>query len=96
MNLNVYAIYDQKQREFLEPFLSKNDDTALRTYHRTSQQVPLIQNNPEDFDLYHIGSYHTTTGRLDSNDVVQKINNPLYSDENSEEANNNEQIQSVS
>ena len=87
MKLNLYAVYDQKTRAFDAPFTAQNEATALRTFQRVRTNIPLMKDNPNDFDLYEIGSYHTTTGRVDPSDVVQKINNPLDSGKTPEKAN---------
>lgn len=75
MRHDLYAIYDQKTRTFDAPFMAQNEETAVRTFSRVLQSIQLMKEHPGDFDLYKIGSYHTTTGRIDPDDVVQKVIN---------------------
>lgn len=89
MKLELYAVYDQKTRTFDAPFTAQNEQTAVRTFSRVLSSIPLMKDHPSDFDLYRVGTYHSTTGRVDPDDVVQKIING-YAGEDDQQGNEND------
>lgn len=74
---NLYSIYDQKTRIFDAPFLSETDQAAQRMFERISNNVPVIKDNPSDFDLYYVGTFDGEDGQLKPTNTVQKIINGL-------------------
>lgn len=67
MIVKVYAVYD-KLTGFMLPTFKQNDQQAIRDfgYDITSEQMNLINANPEDFNLQVIGTYDTDTGVIES------------------------------
>lgn len=63
MKLGMYAIYD-KMTGFMVPSFQQNDEQAIRAfkYDLNSEDMNLIQANPEDFNLQKVGIYDTDTG----------------------------------
>ncbi len=69
----TYSIRDQKTQEFLHPITSVNEETAVREFYNTLEQVPLMRTHPKDFDLYYLGSFDTDSGILNPVPAVQFI-----------------------
>lgn len=65
MIYKMYAIYD-KHTGYMAPTGYHNDEVAKRAFALdiTSPEMKMIQANPEDFQLEHIGHYNTETGEL--------------------------------
>lgn len=59
-NFYVYAIYDKVAEEWANPMIAKNDGMMKRLIIDRLAQLP----NAEDFELYRIGLYSLTTGKL--------------------------------
>ena len=66
MRKNYYAIYDNLGQTFNVPVLFDNDATATRWFTNVvnSKENDIIYSNPQDFDLYKLGSYENNTGEL--------------------------------
>lgn len=64
---NLYAIYDIKGEFYGSPFCALNDGLALRLFHslllQPNQNYSLY---PEDFCLYFIGSFDTSSAAFES------------------------------
>ena len=73
---NLYSIRDQKTQEFEQPFLSKTNETAKRTFGRILDSVPVMTQNPQDFDLYHVGDFSNETALVEPC-TVQLVTNGL-------------------
>jgi len=59
---NVYTVYDASAKAYLQPFMSHNDATAGRSFQLAVQEKGHIFNHtPEDYMLYHLGSFEDTT-----------------------------------
>jgi len=69
MNLNIYTIKDAKAGTYAQPFYSVNNTTAIRSFTVSVKdpQNPLSA-YPEDFSLWHLGTYNDITGKLVGND----------------------------
>lgn len=69
MNLNIYTIKDAKAGTHAQPFFSVNHTTAMRSFY-VSVKDPSnpLSAYPEDFSLWHLGTYNDITGKLDGND----------------------------
>lgn len=64
MNTNLYSIRDTKLNSYDMPWSSQNDDTAKRLMARMLKHIPLMEENPQDFDLYLIGHYDDTNAQI--------------------------------
>jgi len=63
MKQNLYCIYDKKSSTYGVPFASPTHGTAerqIQTYVNDKQSP--ISMYPEDYDLYHVGSFEISTG----------------------------------
>lgn len=74
MELQVYSIYDQKTKVFNTPFYSSTHGEAERNL-RSTVNAPqgLVSQYPEDYDLYHLGSYDDSTGTFQGLQTPQHI-----------------------
>lgn len=60
---NLYSLKDTKS-EFNLPFPDVNDFTAIRHTQNALKDKNEFSMNPEDFQLYKIGSFNTENGEL--------------------------------
>ena len=65
MLLKLYAIRDTKAEAFNTPIAQLTHAEAERTFNRLmSDSQTMMGLFPEDFDLYYLGTYDTTDGKL--------------------------------
>lgn len=62
----MYAIYD-KMTGYMIPAFHQNDEQAKRAFafDIQSNEMSLINANPEDFNLQKVGTYDTDTGTVE-------------------------------
>jgi len=65
--MNCFTVYDSAARRYLEPFFAETVEVAIRMF-RTLCNRPEHQfaKFPEDYALFHIGSFSQETGMLES------------------------------
>lgn len=67
-NIEIYTIYDTKAQYYTRPFFARGDETAKRIITNTlAQKDNEFAMNPEDFQLYHLGSFNEDDGKITSN-----------------------------
>lgn len=78
MNLAVFSIFDAKAEGFMRPFSSININTATRDFGAavTTDETD-VGKNPQDFTLFHIGTFDTLTGMQDIENPIREIVNGL-------------------
>jgi hypothetical protein len=55
---NVYSVFDAKSQSFCNPFISQNDQTALRDFSYVSNDITTeIGRHPSDFSLFRVASF---------------------------------------
>lgn len=65
MLVQVYSIRDRKAESFMQPFFSLADGMAARSFSdMVNDPGQMVARHPEDFDLYAIGQFDDTDGRL--------------------------------
>ena len=65
MKLELYTIYDSKEEIYYRPLFFLNDGTALRTFEdMTNDKNSKISKHPEDYTLWHLGSYEDSSATL--------------------------------
>lgn len=57
MITQIYTIYDSKAEIYNKPFYVINEAIALRTVKDMQFQDNEFTRNPQDFSLWHLGSY---------------------------------------
>jgi len=67
MKLNVYSVRDSKADTYNKPFCVSTHGEAIRSFHAACKQSgSMLNENPEDFNLYHIGTFDQATGELET------------------------------
>lgn len=82
MKKPLYVIRDQKTQVFESPMAHQNHGTVIRWFTQCLHQVPVMQNNPQDFDLFEVGYFDETTGLISSSDTLNFVINGLSCLEN--------------
>lgn len=74
MELRVYTIRDAKGEVFHPPFYKKTHGEAERDFQTLVRDgKSQVNQYPEDFDLYYLGTYDDYTGKLSSLDTPQHM-----------------------
>lgn len=74
---NVYCIHDRAAGAYLTPFVLANDKMAIRVFTQcATSQDHQFGKNPEDFTLFHCGTFDDQTATLESW-APQKVINAL-------------------
>ncbi|AZL82793.1 nonstructural protein [Apis mellifera associated microvirus 27] len=61
----MYSICDTKAEIFHPPFFKKTHGEAERDFQSiVNEPKSTLHNHPEDFDLYYLGTYDDTTGKI--------------------------------
>jgi len=64
MILCKYTIYDSQLEAYYQDHSMENDNMAIREFADLSNGDTKIAKNPEDYSLWRIGTFETTTGEL--------------------------------
>lgn len=63
----LYSVYDLKSQTYSQPFPAKNHADALRGFSvEVNNQKSQINQFPEDFCLYYLGTYDENFGKLEA------------------------------
>lgn len=67
MKLNIYSIKDTKVG-YMSPLYLQNDGVAVREFANLAQKKEpnIINTNPEDKELWHLGDFDDQTGEIQS------------------------------
>lgn len=66
--MGYYAIKDNLAERFLTPFICHNDNEAKRMFMTTvndHDNMPIINENPQDYELYKIGTWDDNLGIME-------------------------------
>lgn len=75
---NLYAIYDHQTKEYGNPWLAENDNTAKRVFERlAADEATDVHFRPSDFELYAVGFFDEEAGLFESH--LSCITPPLSS-----------------
>ena len=64
MILNKYTIFDTALQAYHQDYSLETEALALRQFADMANEETSIAKNPEDYSLWHIGTFETTTGQL--------------------------------
>lgn len=68
MNYQVIAVRDRAANTYMRPFVVNHLGQAIRSFadeiNRNAPDNLTMYQHPEDFDLYHIGTYDEDTGKI--------------------------------
>lgn len=63
--MKVYSVKDQKAQFFMNPFIQRNRGEAIRGFTQASSDPKtLFSQSPEDFDLFELGEWDETLGKI--------------------------------
>jgi len=69
MQKSLYSVLDLRSAIFANPFISVNDMTALRDFgNAVNDPSTTLSKNPEDYQLFKIGSFDDTLGVISTCD----------------------------
>lgn len=76
MQLNVFSIRDSKAEIFNPPFIKQTHGEAERDFHRMVKNPESLPHQyPEDYDLYHLGTFDDQTGEITRLEKPQRLVN---------------------
>jgi len=74
MQHKIYSVRDSKAEVYLQPFLQKTHGEAERSFLRLAKDDKTnVGQFPEDFDLYHVGSFDDQTGVIENLATPQHV-----------------------
>lgn len=74
MELKIFALYDEKAITYARPFFLPHKGQAIRLFSDlATDSSQEIGRHPEDYSLYHLGTYDDITGRFENLQVPEFI-----------------------
>lgn len=65
--LQAFSVYDEKAQSYNLPFFYPQINLAVRALTDSLQNPDsIVARHPEDFTLYHIGTFNDLTGKMES------------------------------
>lgn len=65
MEKHLFTVYDNAARAYLDPFVAPSVEFAVREFRQVVNQSGHQFNKfPEDYTLYHVGTFDVATGAL--------------------------------
>lgn len=80
MKMGLYSVYDEASRTYNRPVTEQTDAQALRIFKQEINRAEvnnLMNSNPEDFSLYHVGTFDTDTGTITPADPIRLMSTGL-------------------
>lgn len=73
MKYVVCSVRDRCTQVFSQPFFNPTVESAIRSFRvlMNDPNAGLPKTNPEDFDLFHLGSFDDHSGLFDSHTPIQ-------------------------
>lgn len=74
--MNMYAIHDTTAKSWAAPFFQRTDVAAIRAMAaavNTEDRNNQLFTNPEDFNLYHVGTFNEETGTVSADSDMPKL-----------------------
>lgn len=69
----IYSVYDSKAEAWIEPQISKNNATAIRSWFKTLSSDNVFSQHPADFTLFCIGEWDEFTGVIKPLEAKQPL-----------------------
>lgn len=74
MKLEIFAVYDSKAEAYITPFFQPKTNQAKRVFQNASQDIKhAFGRNPEDYTLFHLGSWDDDTALLKPNKTPESL-----------------------
>lgn len=65
MEIQMFSIYDEKTEAYSPPFNQTHIGQAIRAFNDTAtDQQTVINRHPQDYSLYHIGTFDDATSTM--------------------------------
>lgn len=65
MSEEIFTVFDTAAKRFLQPFFAETPEVACRMFRQlVNKQDHQFNKFPEDYVLFHLGSYDGETGQL--------------------------------
>lgn len=75
MTQHLFTVYDSKAEAYLQPFAANTYGIAERMFSdMVNQQGHQFNRHPQDYSLYAIGTFETTSAQLSSKEHVHLAN----------------------
>lgn len=71
----LYSIRDLVAEEFAPPFVSNNDNTAIRSAIHSVRENQIMMDHISDYSLFNLGSFDENTGEIVPNPL---FNTPIF------------------
>ena len=66
MKQNLFCVFDSAAHRYLDPFVAPTAEVAMRGFgHAVNQENHQFNQFPEDYTLFHIGSFDPESGQLE-------------------------------
>jgi len=77
MILNVYTIYDDAAKAYMQPFMFQTDGLAVRAFQDNinSDKSNNISEHPEQFTLFKVGEFDDSTGAISTYEPSVNLGN---------------------
>lgn len=72
---NLYSIRDLVAEEFAPPFVSNNDNTAIRSAIHSVKENQIMMSHISDYSLFNLSSFDENTGEIVPNPLC---NTPIF------------------
>lgn len=71
----IFTIYDNKAQAFLQPFFTRNENTAIRMVSQILQNAEHeFTRHMADYELYALGEYDDNSGKIETIPPTHVIN----------------------
>lgn len=68
MKVQLFSVYDRKASIYMSPFVARSTIDATRqiaaSFREPQMRETPVGQHPEDFDLFHVGSFDDETGDI--------------------------------
>lgn len=75
MTKEFFAVYDSAAQIFTDPFMGRTVEEGIRRFRATINrpEAGALAEFPEDYTLFHIGSFNMETGTLEPLDTPHSL-----------------------
>ena len=74
MEEQIFAVYDNGVKTWMTPFFAPTIEVAIREFRRlVNNPETTFHAFPEDYTLFHIGTWHPKTAKIDSEETPHSL-----------------------
>lgn len=75
---NIFAVFDTKAAAYMAPFMMPTIGMAIRQFSDAAQKGDnLMSQHPEDFVLFHLGTFDDATAKFEPNVAPNAVANAI-------------------